>query len=224
VWTLRGRAGADDAPEPIVPDGCAELLFNVGDPFEQVEAAGGPTVRQPLAMVVGPSTAPVTVRPTGAVDLVGVRLQPWAAACVLGLPVAELRGRVDALGDVTRLPALHELAERLAAAGAGEREARVSDALLRAARGGLTARSVQRLFATDVGLTPKELLRIARVQRALALARSAPGLPWAAIAARAGYYDQPHLVREFRALVGCPPSALRPEADGLTETFRDKSH
>ena len=257
VWTLRGRAGGDDAPEPIVPDGCAELLFNLADPFEQVRADGGAPVRQPLVMLVGPSTAPVTVRPTGAVDLVGVRLQPWAVACVLGLPGAELRDRVEALAEVTSAPALAELAERLAGAdGEGDaRHAHVSAALLGAvrrrpapaaralvqaartagpdgegptvralaARAGLGVRAAERLFATEVGLPPRALLRIARVQRALALARSSPALPWAAIAARAGYHDQPHLVREFRALVGCTPTALRADVDGLTETFRDKS-
>jgi len=237
VWTLRGRGGED--ADPIVPDGSAELLYNVGDPFEQV-GADGARARQPLVRVVGPSTAPVTVRPTGAIDLVGIRLQPWAAACLFGVPGAELRDRMD------------PLAERIAGARGAERLGHV-DAALRAAvrrrpapaaralvdavragpgetptvralaaRGGLTVRAVERLFAAEVGLPPKSLLRIARIQRALGLARAAPALHWAAIAARAGYYDQSHLTREFHALVGRAPSAHRPDADTLTETFRDR--
>jgi AraC-like DNA-binding protein len=37
----------------------------------------------------------------------------------------------------------------------------------------------------------------------------------------AGYYDQPHLVREFRALVGRLPSEHRPDDASLTSTFVD---
>jgi AraC-like DNA-binding protein len=92
-----------------------------------------------------------------------------------------------------------------------------------AASAGLTARSVERILAHEVGLAPRSLLRIARVQRALALARSSPALPWGTIAARAGYHDQPHLVREFRALVGRTPSAVRADPGSLTETLRDRS-
>src|SRR4051812_18537651 len=83
VWSLRGQsAGAE--PEPIVSDGCAELVFNFGDPFEQ-RTASGSFIRQPSAMVVGPTAAPTFVRPTGAVDIVGVRLHPWAISSFLGV-------------------------------------------------------------------------------------------------------------------------------------------
>jgi YesN/AraC family two-component response regulator len=45
-------------------------------------------------------------------------------------------------------------------------------------------------------------------ERAVALAR-APGAPgWAEIAREAGYADQAHLIREFRAFAGTTPTAL----------------
>jgi len=61
-------------------------------------------------------------------------------------------------------------------------------------------------FRRGVGLTPKVYCRVQRFQRALA---APPTTGWAAVAADAGYSDQPHLVRDFRAIAGLTPSKYR---------------
>ena len=33
IWCARGTKQEFDAPEPIVPDGCVEIIFNLGDRF-----------------------------------------------------------------------------------------------------------------------------------------------------------------------------------------------
>jgi AraC-like DNA-binding protein len=78
---------------------------------------------------------------------------------------------------------------------------------------------VQRSFEREVGLNPKMLARIARVQRAMRIADRSPTLSWSAVAAEAGYFDHSHLVRDFRQLVGCPPSELEARAGELTDVF-----
>lgn len=57
-------------------------------------------------------------------------------------------------------------------------------------------------------MAPKAYARVLRSQRAYRLMRAAPERRWAGMAAQAGYYDQPHLNREFRELAGLPPGAL----------------
>lgn len=64
---------------------------------------------------------------------------------------------------------------------------------------------------------PKTLQRITRLQRAIGLSRRNESLPWAAIAARSGYYDEAHLNLDFRDLAGCSPSQFAPRAESLTE-------
>ena len=54
-----------------------------------------------------------------------------------------------------------------------------------------------------IGLSPKRLLRILRLYRALEMYR--PSIGWASVAASAGFADQPHLVRELRELLGETP-------------------
>ncbi|HEY6762881.1 MAG TPA: helix-turn-helix transcriptional regulator [Baekduia sp.] len=78
-------------------------------------------------------------------------------------------------------------------------------------------------FAQDVGLGPKAVARILRFQRVLALLGAPDGsgrARFAEIAAAGGYYDQPHLNRDFRELAGCTPTEylalVLPEGRGVT--------
>lgn len=63
-------------------------------------------------------------------------------------------------------------------------------------------------FRDGVGLAPKSVARITRFNRAVDLAQSDLRRSWSDIAAETGYYDQPHLVREFVALSGSTPREL----------------
>ncbi|MFJ8847260.1 DUF6597 domain-containing transcriptional factor [Streptomyces cyaneofuscatus] len=72
---------------------------------------------------------------------------------------------------------------------------------------GLTPRSLQRLFSTYVGVGPKWVILRYRIHEALERAESDPAVDWARLAADLGYSDQAHLVRDFTATVGVPPTA-----------------
>jgi AraC-like DNA-binding protein len=80
---------------------------------------------------------------------------------------------------------------------------------------GVSDRHLRRAFDAAVGVSPKEFARMARLQRAVhaAAARSqslpqAHTLRWTDIAAQAGYYDQAHMIAEFRELIGATPTAF----------------
>jgi AraC-like DNA-binding protein len=68
-----------------------------------------------------------------------------------------------------------------------------------------TPRSLQRLFAEYVGVSPKWVLRRARLHEAAQRADRG-AVDWAALAADLGYADQAHLTRDFTAVVGVPPT------------------
>ncbi|WP_165912990.1 helix-turn-helix domain-containing protein [Tamaricihabitans halophyticus] len=78
---------------------------------------------------------------------------------------------------------------------------------------GWSRRHLLTKFHEQLGLPPKTLARVLRFRRTVALL--APGGSpqvgdgagnLAEIAARCGYADHSHLVREFHALAGCPPT------------------
>lgn len=73
---------------------------------------------------------------------------------------------------------------------------------------GVSERHLRRVFRETVGVSPKAFARLARFRRALRAARDESPAHWASIAAAAGYYDQAHLIAEFRAIAGVTPRAL----------------
>jgi len=65
--------------------------------------------------------------------------------------------------------------------------------------------SAQTKITGILGLPPSMLNRIARFQRALALG-SRPNISWLEVAHAADYYDQMHMIRDFRAFADGPPT------------------
>lgn len=85
---------------------------------------------------------------------------------------------------------------------------------------GIGYKKLERLFAAEVGLSPKHFARIVRLQRALASAVRGPNLNLAQLALEMGYADQAHLTRDFSALVGRPPRAFFAERFAVFETLK----
>ncbi|HKO49342.1 MAG TPA: AraC family transcriptional regulator, partial [Polyangiaceae bacterium] len=72
---------------------------------------------------------------------------------------------------------------------------------------GCTSRTLRSATIAETGLPPKQLARIVRIRYALDLLASA-GVPLSAAAASSAFSDQSHMSREFRELIGEPPSLL----------------
>jgi AraC-like DNA-binding protein len=72
---------------------------------------------------------------------------------------------------------------------------------------GLSRRWFAQLFREQIGLTPKLYCRVQRFQNALKQIGSGASVDWAQLALAAGYYDQAHLIRDFRDLSGLSPCA-----------------
>jgi AraC-like DNA-binding protein len=70
----------------------------------------------------------------------------------------------------------------------------------------LSARQFRRRCLEESGVTPKHLCRILRFRRAYNEAFANPD--WADIAVLAGYFDQAHLIRDFREFTGRTPVAV----------------
>jgi len=82
---------------------------------------------------------------------------------------------------------------------------RVSDL---AKRIGVSDRHLTRAFQHAVGISPKQFVRILRFQQVVKVAQQNVALNWAEIAADTDYYDQSHLIAEFKRLTGMTPTAF----------------
>lgn len=86
---------------------------------------------------------------------------------------------------------------------------------------GISGRQLERRFLSEVGIGPKLLCRILRFQQVFrAVEREDKN--WARIAADCGYYDQAHLIRDFRQFAGQTPSVLFDSFTQFAEFFTRK--
>jgi AraC-like DNA-binding protein len=217
-WVLeQAEAGA---VQRVVPDGRPELILNLGAPFEMLR--DGAWQAQPKCFLAGQITGPLLLRARAGAHIVGVRLRPAGAAQLLGMPANELTGQCIELEDLglAALSGRDDLAgieKSLLERRTGEPDLLVEEAARLLSESadvagaaqhlGVSARQLERRFQAGVGLTPKLFARIRRFQRVFPAIENA-GAGWVDGAAACGYYDQAHLIRDFRDFAGEPPAAL----------------
>lgn len=71
----------------------------------------------------------------------------------------------------------------------------------------MTPRTLQRAFASYVGVSPTSVIRRFRLLDAAELVRDGADVDWSDVAASLGYADQAHLIRDFTATLGQSPGA-----------------
>jgi AraC-like DNA-binding protein len=218
-------------PQTIFPDGRMDLVFQLGDPFERVHE-DGKRETQTRCLLAGQISHPVTIAPSGKVRSVGVRFHPNGAQAFLRFPLDEVAGRILPLEDIwggfarevlSRLESAHDPIHQienflLAMLRPVDNDGVLGlalDAILRsngaaqvedlASRAGISRRQLERVFLRRVGIGPKLFSRIVRFQRLL----RAPQCDWAVMAADSGYFDQAHLIHDFREFTGQTPMAWR---------------
>jgi AraC-like DNA-binding protein len=83
---------------------------------------------------------------------------------------------------------------------------------------GLSTRRLGQTFSAEVGLTPKLFCRVRRFQETLTQIALDRPVDWAGVAHDCGYFDQSHLIRDFRAFSGLSPTAY------LAQRAHHRSH
>jgi AraC-like DNA-binding protein len=82
-------------------------------------------------------------------------------------------------------------------------------------RYGFNKRTLQRLFARYVGVSPKWVIQRYRLHEAAEQLAGGPSISQSALALGLGYSDQAHFVRDFKTVVGTSPAAYAREARRL---------
>ena len=242
VWTYAN-------PEPtqtiqrIAPDGCPELILDIGAPYEE-EGPDGVWRVQPTALFAGQMTRPIAIRPVGPVELVAVRFHPDGARDWLGAALSTATDR--------RLDMTGRLKGVVAPAGNPEAQVRVMTDLLHALRieQGWTLdpvvraeaesmmddqaapdrspseqRALQRRFLDRVGVSPRMLRSVMRFRRVFDHVQ--PGEEssgWLEAGLGAGYFDQPQMARDFRRFLGCTATEWAREQVELARAIASQTY
>ncbi len=247
-WALEYKGSGPADPEPVIPDGCIEIIFNLSDRFRR-HHADGTIERQASSLIAGQMHTSVLIGPSGDVDLFGIRFQPSGACRFMPFEMNELTGRIDPLDVVLGNPVAF-IEEKLAAAPNFESRVAIAEAYLAGlmtsagsnayveralaiigqARGnvqvsylarevGVSERSLERAFRRVVGTTPKAYSRVVRFQSVLREIERRGDEDILSTAFDLGYYDQSHLINDFNQFSGGTPTAFFERSRQMTDIF-----
>jgi AraC-like DNA-binding protein len=178
--------------------------------------------------LVGPRSRFTDVTMANRILTCGARLRPGALPLLTHFPASDFTDRSVLVEDVfgahgkllieqldelrSPIPAIRIISDFLSHKWTGLNRVarlplgpytRVGDM---AAQTSLPIRTLRSRLMQHVGLSPKRVIRIERLHRALIASQDRP-VAWAQIAASSGFADQAHMVREFRNLLGESPTA-----------------
>lgn len=234
VWYARGRI--DYPWERIAPTGSTVAVIVLGAPIVETPSDGaGEPLLATTGFLIGPHDRPVINAPVAETYCVGIVTTPVGCRAVFGVPPAPLRGRVvdlettwPAAAPLRRaLLAMSEPARMLdqveaslrdglrpAGATVGRCEAAIRALEADPTRGvaahaaalGLSHGHLDREFTAIVGLSPRALSRILRMRRLLASLDVYRPVDWIGLAAELDWFDQSHLIRDFKRHTGVTPS------------------
>jgi len=243
TWTFEDDASQAE-PQRIVPDGRCELVVHFGAPYREA----GARQPQPRVVFAGQLTRPLWIEATGPSGVVGARFHADTARAFLGLPMgvatdrrldgselwpeaAQLAHAVRAgvtsearrdavLTFVARHCAKDEPDPVIAAAVSEMQEVGGAITVDEVAVGtGLGRRQLERRFLDAVGVSPALFANILRFRRVFDAIERDSARPWTDAAAAAGYFDQSHLIRDFRRFVGCTPTEFAASQPGLARAL-----
>lgn len=230
----------------VTPDGMVRLVFGFGSPLRVANALDPRQSVTAASLVVGVRTTATLGEYIGPVHGVTVLLTPLAAYRLTAAPMEAWACRTMDLADALGAR-LRNFVDRLAAYPDWHSRFAVLDRLLAvrllsgppcsprvdwawwklhhtagripirqlATETGWSHRQLERRFLQQVGLPPKSLAQVLRLQEALRHRRH--GLTWADAAGAAGYHDQAHFTRSFKAMIGCTPGRF----SGVRAAFRE---
>lgn len=235
-WTLEIPAQPGVERQLIVPDGCIEMAFILGDDVMRYTSQDD-FILQPREMVLGQITQPFFIKPTGAVDTFAVRFYPYGFANFVSTDINTLSNTETPLaalfGEETSAP----LAQRIASSRDTEarirvveeflldrlNDSRTIDTIVRTTieamlqskgRGTIAAilkddlprrRKLEREFRRKIGLSPKQLGKVIRLQAALNMILNGRESALTEVAYQSEYYDQAHFIRDFKEFTGTTP-------------------
>lgn len=219
-WSSQST-GESSSGYRVLPDGCADLIFDL-------------TPGREGAYWVGTMTKALVVEGRGPQNLFGIRFHPGGAKGLLGIPLNQLTDERISFQEVTPFvePVLHEILDgnlppekavqhwlgrsvrqdarlhlvqdifqRIKESPGNARVGEIADSL------GLSRQYLNRVMQDCVGVDLKTFSRVLRMRTCVeSLRGSATEIDWSDVAADFGFYDQSHLIHEFNSLVGLSPN------------------
>lgn len=246
-WVFESRSN-DPVPETVVADGFPELIIHFGSPFAEVDRAGK-ILKQPPAVVCGQLTRPLVLHSSLDAGMIGIRFQPSGMAPFLSasmrsltdarVPAESLFVDIDQLiedisessNDGDRIAACDRFLIRSIDPDRETRSVRRALETIMLTRGSISVESLATLmgrsrrglelaFQKEIGTSPKMYCRITRFRQIFdVMSETGPSANWVGIALDSGFFDQSHLIRDFRRFAGAPPTSFLADQTSFAQSI-----
>lgn len=243
-WTLENPKQATPHRQTIVPDGCMEMIFHYGDLYKQYLENGNSIVQprcfvigqltQPLEIAPTGSTGIFSVRfhPNGFLTSASIPIKKMENTAVsleklFGKDGTEIEQRIlSATSTSERIKTIETfLLKRLQHAETIDYIIQSTITTILTVNGQLSVdelskktninrRQLERKFSSTIGLSPKQLLKIIRLQTTLKLLLNKQFNSLTSLAYEGEYYDQSHFIKDFKEFTGLTPKEFY--SDNLT--------
>lgn len=231
--------GAMSVATPYPPTPFNSLIFYCNHPVAMSRTGGFET--QPDTVLIGPQFSRVNIRVATQLRAIRVDFLPGGMYRMLGIPMhrlfdsgfdaceifgASMRRLNEQLKNTEDLEQCKHLVETFLLQQAGSVRDRLpfDDAILSlmkhdgnlaidtvASLSCLSLKQFERKCKERIGMNPKTYARILKFSKAYRMHESFPHLSWTHIAHSAGYYDQMHMIRDFKVFAGVNPSVIEHE-------------
>jgi AraC-like DNA-binding protein len=238
-WTLEVPKGINAPKQRIIPDGCIEIAFLLGDDIKRYTSETD-FILQPRAMVLGQINDAFYIEPTGYVKTFAIRFYPYGFANFVKVPIETLANKETPIQFLFEEDRSKELEQAIAdAADTKERIIIAEKFLLQTlnhkssidtlvkstidilftTKGSAAIhtilkenpsqrRQLERNFLKQIGISPKQLGKVIRLQAALKELLAGGNESLSSVAYENQYYDQAHFIRDFKEFTGTTPNTF----------------
>lgn len=243
-WTLEVQVEPNPQKQRIIPDGCIEMAFILGDDIKRYISEDD-FILQPRALVLGQTIDPFYIEPTGYVNTFAIRFYPYGFANFVTTPIKNLANKETPIELLFGEKPAKELEQKIVqAADTRERieiiEKFLLDKLnnkafidnivkttidtLLSTKGSTPIKAIlkdnlskrrqlERMFVKQIGISPKQLGKIIRLQAALKMILNQKTENLTKIAYDSEYYDQAHFIKDFKEFTGTNPKEFLANAN-----------
>ncbi len=235
-WTLEVPKQSEPQKQRIVPDGCIEMAFILGDDIKRYTSEND-FILQPRAMVLGQTIQPFYIEPTGFVKTFAIRFYPYGFANFVSEPINNLVNKETPVSKLFEKQSADDLEQKIIKAENTEQrisiiekflldrlnDEKTIDAIVKNTVDSLLStngsasinsilkddlskrRQLERNFKKQIGVSPKQLGKVIRLQTALKMMLDTKSESLTEIAYGSEYFDQAHFIKDFREFTGINP-------------------
>lgn len=235
-WTLEVPFDINNQKQKIIPDGCIEMTFNLGDKIKRYTSETE-FIFNPNAMVMGQRTKSYYIEPVGNVDTIAICFYPHGFANFVNIPLENLVDQETPIQDVFNEFQANQLEQSIIKATSTMERIEIIEAFLLnklneestienivkttvdtliMTKGSTPInvilkdnlskrRQLERHFKKQIGISPKQLSKVIRLQATLQMLVSQKSETLTDIAYENEYFDQNHFIKDFKEFVGITP-------------------